>query len=71
MVAGVLYGAEQTQRRNKPELILLTFTTRGTALVPLVGPKAGLRAAVGPDAHPTRKNAVGAKRLEDRNEPAA
>ncbi len=33
-LAGVRYDVQQNGRRGKPELVLITFTTRGTALVP-------------------------------------
>ena len=52
-LAGVRCGAQQRHRAGKPELVLLTFTTQGTALIPV-------RSAVGnsgPDSYkPLRGN---------------
>ncbi len=51
-LAGVRYDVQQNGRRGKPELVLITFTTRGTALVPS-------RAARGARQAPVLRAAVG------------
>ncbi len=46
IIAGVRYDVQQNGRGGKPELVLLTFTTQGTALVPAKAVRGRRRAPV-------------------------
>jgi hypothetical protein len=46
MVAGVHYEALQTERTRESEIVELTFTTQGTALVPMRGVRGAAQALV-------------------------